>query len=300
MAKAFFIKLGRAGAWEAECIARSIMRFGWVDQSCTDINEGRWEDIEVQIRRAARSQGAATSDLNRLKDIAGCKPDDVWITFHQGKLWWTRVLAGPVEADETSKFRKTQSWSDRSLKGVKLFASELPGKLSALQGFRGTVCAVGDDALLEHVISGEPTALRQELHEARRATQKAIADAIKRLHWKDFETLTDLVFRSAGWVRVGILGETVKSFDLELREPITGDRYAVQVKSEATRQDLEGSLKGFDPGDYKRLFFVVHTPAPSLAPPQSLPPFVDLVLPPRMSELVVDAGLLRWIEDRVT
>ena len=35
---------------------------------------------------------------------------------------------------------------------------------------------------------------------------------------------SDLVFRHAGWARTSILGQQVKSFDLELTEPLTRDR----------------------------------------------------------------------------
>lgn len=298
--RAFYIKLGRAGIWEADSIARSIMRIGWDDQRVEDINEGRWDEIARELQALdGRSAGAATTDLRRLQDFAGAKPDDLWITFHQGKLWWTHLEAGPVEADTTSKFRRTQPWRDCSASGKRLFAAELPGTLASLQAFRGTVCNVRYAEALESVITGRPTPLRARLLDARQATQDAVAEAIRGLHWKDFETLTDLVFRAAGWVRVGILGETVKSFDLELREPITGDRYAVQVKSQAGWAELEATLEGFSARDYKRLFFVVHTPQSSLAECKSLPHFVDLVLPSRMSELVLDAGLLRWLEDRL-
>ena len=301
MPNVFYIKLGRAGAWEAESIANDIMRIGWEEQRVEEINAGRWDLVEMQLRgHNNRSQGSITTDLNRLKDIARSTPEDVWITFHQGKLWWTHLEQGPVESDAISKFRRVRPWSDRSISGTKLFASELPGKIAALQGFRGTVCRVQDAGLLHGVTSGEPTLLRRELSSAKTAIELVVAEAIKGLHWKDFETLTDLVFRAAGWVRIGILGETVKSFDLELREPITRDRYAVQVKSQADLRDLETSLEGFSPNDYKRLFFVVHSPAVSLAECRALPAYVDLVLPRRMSELVVDAGLLRWVEDRLS
>lgn len=300
MTKAYYIKLGRAGDWEADSIARDIMRIGWEEQTVTDINSGRWASVEEQLRAdPSRTRGAATTDLNRLKDIASSTSEDVWVTFYQGKLWWTRLKDAPVEADETSKFRRTEPWNDTAASGRKLFATELPGSLSALQGFRGTVCSVRDAELLQSVITGQPTPLRAQLVQAKRVMREAVAEAIKRLHWKDFETLADLVFHAAGWVRLGLLGETVKSFDLELREPITGDRYAVQVKSQADWNDLEATLKGFSTADYKRLFFVVHSPAASLVGAKSLPKYVDLVLPERMSELVIDAGLLRWIEDRL-
>ena len=58
------------------------------------------------------------------------------------------------------------------------------------------------------------------------------------MHWKDFETLVDLLFRQAGWRRLSVLGETMKYADLELEEPITMERYQVQIKSAADLGDF--------------------------------------------------------------
>jgi len=66
----------------------------------------------------------------------------------------------------------------------------------------------------------------------------AVQSAICELHWKDFETLVDLLFRQAGWRRLSVLGETMKYADLELEEPITTERYQVQIKSAADTADF--------------------------------------------------------------
>jgi len=123
--------------------------------------------------------------------------------------------------------------------------------------------------------------------------------AIEQLHWKDYETLVDLVFRSAGWIRISILGQQVKGFDLELREPITQDKYVVQVKSQASLRDLEDTVAQFSPDDYRRVFFVVHSPSKDLAAFTGTPDHVELVAPQRLAELAIDAGLSRWIEEKV-
>ncbi len=88
-------------------------------QSLDDINTGRWDRIAVQIRQEhAGKIHVATNDLHRLKDITESTADDIWITFHGAKLWWTRLAPGPVEGDEISKFRRTlDRWQDRSESG---------------------------------------------------------------------------------------------------------------------------------------------------------------------------------------
>ena len=298
---AYYIKLGRAGSWEMESLARSLLRVGWRHQTVDDINAGEWTKIakQLQIEHQGKPQ-VSTNDLNRLRDIALSTPDDIWITFHGAKLWWARLSEGRVEQDDISKYRRVQgAWSDKALTGRLLVASEIPGKLAQLQAFRGTVCQVKEAALLRRVLSGTRSPLAADIGERRDHLNSSVRAAIEQLHWKDYETLVDLVFRSAGWVRVSVLGQQAKGYDLELREPITRDRYVVQVKSQATAADLKETIAHFSPSDYRRVFFVVHSPAPDLAGGITIPKHVDLVHPQRLAELAVDAGLSRWIEEKV-
>jgi Restriction endonuclease len=299
---AFYIKLGRGGVWEPESIQTGKLRLGWKHQSTDDIKARRWEVIEQQLR--AEHDGkpqVATNDLNRLRDIAESGPEDVWITFHQSKLWWTRLASTPVEQDETSKFRRTSlPWSDRNAKSNLLVVNELPGKLSQLQGFRGTVCRVQHADVLRRVLAGTPSPLASAITAQRRQLAEQLAQAIQELHWKDFETLVDLVFRDAGWIRVSVLGQQAKGYDLELREPITGDRYVVQVKSRAGVADLKDTVACFSDQDYRRVFFVVHTPDDDLAAAVDLPDHVQVMPPLRLAEQTIDAGLASWIEDKVS
>ena len=297
---AYFIKLGRAGCWEADSIKSGRLRIGWSGQSLDDINGGRWEGIEEQLRAAQPGKpGVATTDLNRLRDIATSTPDDVWITFHTAKLWWTRVKGLRLEVDQTSKFRRTEVWTDRAIDGRQLFANELPGRLAQLQAFRGTVCRVADKALLARVLRASRSSVAIGIAQQRDALSHAVAQAIAELHWKDFETLVDLVFRDAGWLRISVLGQQAKGFDLELREAVTGDEYVVQVKSRADRADLDDTLRSYSPDSYRKVFLVVRTPAMDLLAVDNLPSYVDLVLPGRLAQLAVAAGLSKWVEDKV-
>src|SRR5271166_3581181 len=116
---AFYIKLGRGGSWEADSLETGKLRLGWRGQSVEVINARRWDCIEQQLRdeHQGKPPGVATTDLKALKNITESRPEDVWITFHKAKLWWTR-LAGPMEQDSISKFRRTAApWSDRTANG---------------------------------------------------------------------------------------------------------------------------------------------------------------------------------------
>lgn len=297
----YYIKLGRGGCWEADSIASDLLRIGWASQSIEDINAGNWVKIENELRLVQPDlPHVATTDLNRLRDIATSTPDDIWITFHGAKLWWTRLAPGSVLQDHVSKFRQTQQkWRDTTYDGRLLAVNDLPGKLTMLQGFRGTVCKVKHADLLMRVLSGECSPLSIAIANKRVALAGLLSEAVQGLHWKDYETLVDLVFRHAGWERVSVLGQHAKAYDLELREPLTGARYVVQVKSQANLADLIASAEHFAPRDFRRVFFVVHTPANDLHQSQKIPSHVELVAPEHLASLALEAGLTSWLEAKV-
>ena len=298
---AFYIKLGRAGCWAADSIENSRLRLGWRKQSLADINEGRWDVITEQLRHDQPIKQVATTDLNRLQDIKHSTPKDVWITFHGAKLWWARLAPDAVvEEDHLSKYRVTlDGWHDTSQSGRLLVVNDLPGKIAQLQGFRGTVCHVREKQLLGRVLEGTRSDLASRIATERAGLCRQLEKAITDLHWKDYETLVDLVFRHAGWLRISVLGQHAKAYDLELREAITNDRYVVQVKSQATRADLDKTIEDFSEDDYRKIFFVVHTPAADLANATDIPTHVELVAPSHLAALALNAGLTHWLEEKV-
>lgn len=300
IAKAFYVKLGEGGLWEKEALATGKLRLGWTGQSLGDINAGNWEKIRGELQLAAGDRrGVATTDLRRLRDIADSGPDDVWITFSAGTLWWTRLAQEPMHEDEVSKYRSVMGgWSCTNTKGRPLVISELPGGLAAKQAFRGTVCSV-EKTQLARVLSGELSPESKRIGELKEALCAALRDGIQQLHWKDFETLVDLVFSASGWQRVSILGGTEKGYDLDLREPITGRRFLVQVKSKAGLAEVEEMARFFADSDAEQLFFVVHLPKKDLTSAQ-LPPNVLLVDPLHLARMVADAGLAGWVQDKIS
>lgn len=304
MQNARYIKLGKGGAWAADSIKRARLRFGWSDQALADIQAGRWGVIEAQVRQQmGASRGAATHDFNSLRAIAESTPADIWITFHGGRLWWGRVAEAPIEEDAVSKYRRLHGdWSDRDLNGRQLLTTQLPGKLQQLQGYRATQCGVSDPDLLRRVICGVRSAVSAELQFHREAAARAAGAAIEALHWRDFELLVDMVFRATGWVRESVLGQQEHGYDLALRERITGDINFVQVKSRAGLAEVQGAAIQFPPDACRRVFFVVHTPAPDLrrVHRSDLPAHVELVDPERLAELAIESGLSRWLEGKVT
>lgn len=300
--RAFYIKLGAGGVWAEDSIKNGLLRLGWSAIPLSEIRNRRWSRIEKRLRTEDVHAGVATRDLNGLRDIVLSTRDDVWITFHQSKLWWGRLAETEMEKDATSKFRRPASgWSDRAIDGSVLIATQLPGVLSATQGFRGTICSVRAPEVLHRVLTGGTSLEHERVREAKRGLSEAVAAAIRALHWKDFETLVDLVFRHAGWRRTSLLGETMKYADLELEEPITRDRYQIQVKSSAGLADFRRCAGAFSKTDFRRLYFVVHTPSKDLeeyVPDPGLEAVI-LMRPLEFAGMVVSAGLTDWLLDRI-
>jgi hypothetical protein len=212
---AFFVKLGRGGQWEKDSVERGLMRIGWKDIRLAEINAGSWKDIERQIRQGIKDAGAAKRDLNALRVAVESTAEDVWITFYAGCLWWCRLAPSAIEEDATSKFRRTAGgWNDCDVSGSRLQIANIPGVLSQLQGFRGVICRVGEALRLRRLLSAEPSAAYKGVMQARVTLSNEVRSALGELHWKDFETLVDLLFRQAGWRRLSVSGETMKFADL--------------------------------------------------------------------------------------
>ncbi|WP_026603327.1 restriction endonuclease [Methylomonas sp. 11b] len=300
---AFYIKLGQGGDWEAKSLPDNKLRFGWEEQTVDDINSRSWERIENQLRSAHKGpQGGATRALNGLRRIVESDETDIWITFSQNKLWWTRVeQSSPVEKDDTSKFRKVQGWSDKNASGATLFTNGLPGRLAMLQGYRWTTCAVKDEQipLLRNLLNNTPGNLAESIRLHRLALENSLIFAIKELHWKDFETFVDLIFRNAGWLRVSILGQHEKAYDIALVEPITGDRYVVQIKSQAGLADLKKLEESFSDQDYRYIYFAVHSPAKDLESVSNIPNHIKFLSVNKLAEMAVKAGLVTWLQEKV-
>lgn len=300
VASAYYIKLGRGGIWEEESIRTGKLRFGWRSVPVELLQVEDWQEVERVIRVNVEDSGAATRDFNQLQTIIESDAADIWITFAKGRMWWGRVRDQPVREDELSKYRTlVDGWHDEDTQGRLLLASDIPGSLSQKQGYRGTSCSAGDPRLVERVINGIPSPRFTDLREKKVAITNSVAQALRELHWKDFEVLVDLVFRGAGWRRVSVAGETMKFADMDLEEPITGERYLVQVKSRASRAEYQYHVENFPHDAYEAMYFVVHSPSADLREHSRASEAVQLVLPERLAELVVNAGLVDWLMDRV-
>ena len=306
--KAYYIKLGERGAWEENSINSGKIRIGWGDTKLEDIQKGNWDKIKKEIQddfRARNKKKGDVKDFNALKNIYDADSNTVFVTFYNSKLWWCRVRdevgKDRIKEDGTSKYREVDGkWSDQDIDRKVLLSHQISGKLYSLQMYRATHCKVIAIDHLRRLINAEHSPEYNSISEAKKELRSRVGAGIKLLHPKDFEILVDLVFRQAGWRRVSVLGETMKFFDLVLEEPITNDRYGVQIKSAATSGDFKKYAERFTSGEFKKLYFVVHsTDDEKLSEDSKDYKNVELIFVDDLAKMIVDGGLVDWLMEKI-
>lgn len=298
--EAFYIKLGAQGEYEAECLTNpGIARVGWVDvpPHMLDGNPDQidWETIRTFHNSIYKSKGTATNQTNQLKNFYTSGPDVLWVTFYSNHLYWCFLNPTVETRNDKTKIRHTMDgWHLTDIHGKPLHFTRLSGSLLTLKSFRGTICTVHELPYLLRKINGETSLEEERAEKARIELTESLQDIIHRLHWKEFELLTDLIFRQAGWQRIGDLGKTQKSIDLELLSPITNESILVQVKSEASLAEYEEFEQYALSREASLYYFVVHQPGAGLIHgAESLRDHIWFV--EDIAHLVVNYGLVDWL-----
>jgi hypothetical protein len=175
--------------------------------------------------------------------------------------------------------------------------------LLSVQSFQGPICKVKEKEYLLHKINGtnEPHVLAAET--AVTNLESALIPIIRNLHPKDLETLTDLIFRQAGWQRTGVAGEVEKDIDLDLMSPITQERVAVQVKSKASKSTYMAYQDKFsDMNGFSKFYFVTHSPSMELKDLMDNSKDTEFIFwgAEELSQQSVRNGLVGWLVDRAS
>lgn len=300
---AYYLKLGVQGRWENVLIEGIKARIGWHDILLEDIIEERWDIIRKNIEDDYSARGkksGATQDFNALKIFCNATDKDVFITFYDGKLYWCKLDENEIQADNISKFRTTKiKWSCQDINGSVLYANNISGRISKTQGFRATLCRIDEIESLRRIINAEKSPLIKGIEIKKSELCKYIQCALKELHWKDLEVLADLIFSQSGWRRISLIGGKMKYIDMELEDIITKERYQVQVKAAASKQDFEDYVEKFNGLDYSKLFFVVFNTDSTLKNYKSTYDNIELLTGKELSELIVDLGLVNWVVQKI-
>lgn len=298
-----FIKLGEQGRWEKSCIDEGTIRLGYESPYHKESLEGQWAIVRnfwLNARSGPNREATATRDINQVKDFYELDHNTLWFTFYNRKLWWCFAQHEVIELDEDkSRIRHTvDGWSCTDLKGSELTVQSLDGRVTTIQGYRGTICGLNPD-LHEYLINRINARSIKEVEQAQldlASLKKSVMALVQGLWWKDFELLTDLIFSQSGWQRTTELGKTQKSVDLDMLAPVTGRRAYVQVKSKADLPTLQATIEEFeDMEGFDELFFVVHTPDRGIRTFTTADPRIHVLDLERIADLVINAGLIQWL-----
>ncbi|MFA4980684.1 MAG: hypothetical protein WC589_24455 [Sphingobacterium sp.] len=296
--KILFIKLGKRGEWEKECIEKNqTIRLGYSEIDHNLCVKGNWDAVYDHFFDTLETRDfVASSHTNQVRQFYEEKNETLWITFYANKLWWCFARQDITLLPDKSKTRPViGKWSDKDIKGNVLMADNISGKLLKTQGFRGTICSVPEKEYALGKINAEQPPELIAVEESLADLRGKLALLIKNLQWKEFETLIDLIFRQAGWQRVGATGKAQKTLDLDLLSPVTGERAIVQIKAESNLKEFRHYEKEFaNLSNYDKFFYVVHVPKGDWKN-QENETEVNLWFIEKVTELTINSGLVDWV-----
>jgi hypothetical protein len=301
-ARVRYIKLGKGGGWEHECLEKGIIRFGFGSANTERFplcRTGRWHELTQSFLAEGNSQGEATRFTHETRAFFEDDGTTLWITFVGERLCWGSLTSSPPERhlDGQGVWRTLAGgWRWTALQGEPLTKDRLSGALTQLAAYRGTSCNVKAADYLIRRINGEKTPDVERAVAALAAMKASVLDLMRLLGPRDFELLVDLVFSTSGWRRLGVVGKTQKTLDLDLLLPSTGERAFVQVKSKTTSAELADYVDRLEElGPYDRMFYVFHTGEAATDDDR-----VILVGPEQLADMVLDAGLVNWLIRKVS
>lgn len=300
-----YIKLGPAGRWARKAISDGIVPFGYRfvgHEACVGED---WDEVRRQLIAAGRNDRVLKDDERELKEFYGLGEDTLRFTVADGQIWWTFAQASVCEGDKDDpdappRFRRTRTpWCNASLGGDPLTVRSLSSALTSTANYRRTICAVQRADYLVRRICGEDEPLRAQANQLIADMTATAVALIRRLDWRDFETLVDLIFAHSGYKRQTALGGAQADIDFIARQPLTGDTAWVQVKSQASQAMFEDYVERFRrEACAASLFFVYHS-AERMIRLRRPAPDVHVWSAQTIADAAVEAGLFGWLAERV-
>jgi len=314
-----YVKNGAKGKWWETAKTRNQVHLGWRHipgelLANFSLNKAKIEQINRQdFDRKSNGKktfaGAITNDFNQLTDVLESPSQYIWITFEENRLWWCTVkdgaIANPNSVSESEGhfwLECNTPWRCTSLNEEELVLEELSGKIKLTTGFRGTICRPKDPKSILRKIRGIDSKIAKCSREARQNYEKALLEAIKDLHDRDFEDLVDLIFQRSGWSRTSRRGKTMKNFDLFVENPVTMDCAYVQIKTSANKKDYESCAKAFlkQAKSSEIFFFVYHTPESEITSSTIKDDRIHVWKGAEVAKRAVSTGLGLWIESKLS
>ena len=297
-----YIKLGAGGKWETACVEQGINRMGFDTRNPEAFRlceSGRWNELRESYIAEGRHKGTATRFANEIRLFFEDDGSILWITFVGERLFWgrsdqTKAVPSP-EFDGACRTMR-DGWQSTALDGDPLTKDRLSGALTQLTAYRGTSCDVDLDVshYIIRRINGQRVPEVERAIAASEEMKSSVLGLMRLLDPRDFELLVDLVFSTSGWRRLGSVGGTEKTRDLDLILPTTQERAFVQVKSKTTSVELAEYVTQMDHG-YDRMFYVFHS-----GEAQTKDERVTVIGPEQLARMVFDAGLVGWLIRKVS
>ena len=295
-----YIKLGDGGWWEKSCIEEdNTLRLGYESPLHDACLKGDWDSVRsfwLGVRKG--HDGAATRDVNQIKAFYELSELDIWITFYKRKLYWCNAYKEVIQLEDGSRIRKViGAWCNKDKNGLPLSIENIDGRVTKVQGFRGTICEVELSDYLLRKINGEDQPDVLAAKTSLKTLQHNIESLIKGLWWNDFEFLVDMIFSKSGWQKISVLGKTQKDIDLDVLSPVTQKRAFIQIKSSTKAEDIKTYYEYFLQYDqYNEMYFIFHTFYGNI---NEIPIIDDSRVHiwdvSRVAELVIHAGLIDWL-----
>jgi hypothetical protein len=282
-------------------LEKGIIRFGFSSATAERFPlclHRKWDELTQSFNAEGKNRGTATRFTNETRLFFEDDGTTLWITFVGEKLCWGFVTSIPPERhpDGDGVCRGIDGgWRWKDVNGEPLAKDRLSGALTKLAAYRGTSCDVDVEDYVIHRINGLKSPVVERALAARVEMIASTLGLMKLLLPRDFELLVDLVFTTSGWRRLGVVGKTQKTIDLVLMLPSTGERAFVQVKSHTTSAELAEYVGQLEGTLYDRMFYVFHSGEAKTDDER-----VIVMGPERIAEMVLDAGLVNWLIDKVS
>lgn len=294
-----FIKLGRGGCWEKSCIEdEHTIRLGYESPFHAESRAGNWDVVrDFWLKERGGRETTASNDLNQIRDFYELSESDLWITFYKRRMYWCHAYTAVTELADGTRIRNVVGeWSCRNKAGELLALENIDGRVSAVQGYRGTICSVRMPEYVLRKINGEKQPEVIEAENRLLALKESMRSLIEGLWWQDFELLVELIFARAGWQRLSVLGKTEKDIDLDIVAPVSNKRAFVQVKSMTTPQEIVSCCEAFSEYEqFNEMFMVFHTLRGDIASLKLDNERIHIWDSGRVAEMVVRSGLVDWV-----
>ena len=304
--QAFYIKLGKEGGLERKCFEDGSLRIDFREVP-HDLAVSGDEDAIAQVFQAGgANKTVATRKARQLARFYNTDPDIIWYTFSDGYLWWAKLKPTIVSLDQNpasiasngSRLRETiDGWHNTNISGVVLDMTMLSGRLTQTAASRNTICDCPDFEYLLRKINGEKVRQVWLLENHREELLKLIVDVMRLLTPEDFELLIDLIFSASGWRRIGAVGGSQKTSDLQIELPTTQERAFVQVKSTTNQKTFDQYASDFQNRYEQRMFFAYHSAGNSI---DNSDPDITLLGPEQLAPMTLNAGLVDWLIERTS